>query len=74
MKSRCDITWEVQIHPAYPWTEIALGISDVSHLENLKNYVEITSRKHLIGKLIKSHLLTFLHSFEKKSLYIETSP
>lgn len=46
--SHYDITWEVQAYPTYPWTETALGISALPHLENLENYVGITSRKPLI--------------------------
>lgn len=46
--SRCDVTREVQAYPAFPWAEIALGISALPHLENSENYVEVTSRKPLI--------------------------
>lgn len=66
LKSHCDITWEVQAYPAFPWAEMALGISDLPHLENSENYVDVTSRKPLIWKLVKSHLLTFLYIFLKE--------
>lgn len=46
--SHCDITWEVQVYPAYPRTVTALGISALPHLENLENYVAIESREPLI--------------------------
>lgn len=71
-KTHCDIIREVQAYPAFPWAEIALGISDPPHWENSDSYAEVTSRKPLMWKLIKSHLLTFLYIL-KTGCYIEAS-